>query len=310
MPLVTAVIPCHNGAAYVGAAIDSVLAQTHQELEVVVADDGSADESPEIVAAYGPPVRLIRVRHGNMHATRNAAIAASHGDYIGLVDQDDAWWPEKIERQLARFDAKREIGLCYTATRGVDDDGREIPGSRRRLVVAPDQTEALGRLLALNLMTASSVLLPRAVIDRTGPFDTSFRLTGDWDLWLKVAEEYPIVAVPQVLTDYRVHGANTSRNKVAMLEESIRVQESALQRIARHPRWSGDPGLRPYLRTARHKLASRYSELGIRLARQGHGARALVCHRRALELERFSPRIWWRLVRSRLHRGAVGSEAD
>jgi glycosyltransferase involved in cell wall biosynthesis len=224
MPRVTAVIPSHNGAAFIRATIDSVLNQTYRDLEVVVADDGSSDGSPDLVAAYGPPVRLIPVGYGNMHATRNAAIAASDSELIGFLDHDDVWWPEKIERQLARFDGDPGLGLCFTATRGVDRQGREIPGSRKPLQVPSNQTDALGRLLAVNLMTASSVLLRRAALERVGTFDTAFYLTGDWDLWLRVAEEYPIAAVPKVLTDYRWHGENLSRNPVPMLGESIAVQ--------------------------------------------------------------------------------------
>ncbi len=111
MPRVTAVIPAHNGAAFIGTAIRSVLAQTCTDLEVLVADDGSSDETVAIVESFGAPVRLIRVRHGNTQATRNAAIAASDSEFVGLLDQDDTWWPQKLERQLALMDADRALGL-------------------------------------------------------------------------------------------------------------------------------------------------------------------------------------------------------
>ena len=298
MPRVTAIVPSHNGAAFIRAAIDSALNQTFGDLEVVVADDASRDDTPGILESFDSRVRVIQVDYGNTQATRNAAIAASDSELIGLLDQDDLWWPQKIERQLARFEADPRLGLCYTATRGVDREGREIPGTRLPLEAPERQTDALGRLLSVNLMTASSVLLPRHVLDRVGPFHAAFHLAGDWDLWLRVAQEHPIAAVPEVLTDYRWHGENLSRNPIPMLEETISVQEAALARIAAHPHWAVDPGLTPYLGPARRRLASRYSELGMRYARAGSRAKALASHRGALRLGPLIAHHWWRFLRS------------
>ena len=223
---------------------------------------------------------------------------ASDSAFVGLLDQDDAWWPEKIEHQLGLLASDPRLGLCSTAARGVDARGARDPWCRAPMRIPKDQADALGRLLAVNLMAASTVLLPRAVIDRVGAFDPAFHLAGDWDLWLRVAEEYPIAAVPKVLTDYRWHGRNLSRNQGAMLAQSIQVQEAALARIGSHRRWAGDPGLRPYLDAARRRLAARYSELGLRLAREGRRSRALACHRQALRLRPYRLGLWWRLLRS------------
>lgn len=95
---VSAIIACHNGEPFIARAIDSCLAQGVPDLEVVVADDASSDRTSEIVAAYGPPVRLVRTAKRNTQATRNAAIAASKGALIGILDQDDAWRPGKLRR--------------------------------------------------------------------------------------------------------------------------------------------------------------------------------------------------------------------
>ena len=304
MPRVTAVIPCHNGERFIRAAIDSVLAQTVRDLDVVVADDGSSDRSPEIVDAYGPPVRLIRVRHGNTQATRNAAIAASDSALVGLLDQDDVWWPQKLARQIACLESDVRLGLCYTDTRGVDPAGREIPERHNPLQVPRDWVDGLGRLLRVNTMAASTVLFRRSAIERSGegasPFDPAYHLAGDWDLWLRIALEHPIAAVPEVLIDYGWHEGNLSRGEIAMLQEGIAVQERALGRIARHPRWGSDPGLAPYRRAARRKLAARCSELGLLLSRGGRRADALSWHARALRLGPLIPRTWSRWARALL----------
>ncbi|WP_295385678.1 glycosyltransferase [uncultured Thiodictyon sp.] len=302
MPRVTAVIPAHNGAAFIGTAIRSVLAQTCTDLEVLVADDGSSDETVAIVESFGAPVRLIRVRHGNTQATRNAAIAASDSEFVGLLDQDDTWWPQKLERQLALMDADRALGLCYTDTRGVDPAGQELSERHNPLQVPQDQTDALGRLLRVNIMAASTVLLRRSVLTRVGTFDPAYHLAGDWDLWLRLAEEAPIAAVPQVLIDYCWHGGNLSHGRIAILAEGIAVQETALERIARHPRWSTDARLQTYLPAARRKLAARCSEVGLLYARAGRRAEALTWHGRALRLAPWTPRAWSRWARAFLGR--------
>jgi glycosyltransferase involved in cell wall biosynthesis len=298
MPRVTAVIPAHNGAAFIGTAIRSVLAQTCTDLEVLVADDGSRDDTAAIVESFGAPVRLIRVRHGNTQATRNAAIAASDSEFVGLLDQDDTWWPQKLERQLARMDADPRLGLCYTDTRGVDPAGRELPERHNPLQVPLDQTDALGRLLRVNIMAASTVLLRRSTLTRVGTFDPAYHLAGDWDLWLRIAEETPIAAVPQVLIDYCWHGGNLSHGQIAILTEGIAVQETALERITRHPRWSTDARLRTYLPAARRKLAARCSEVGLLHARAGQRTQALTWHARALRLSPWTPRAWSRWARA------------
>jgi len=298
MPRVTAVIPTHNGAAFIGHTIRSVLAQTCTDLEVLVADDGSTDDTAAIVAAFGPPVRLIRVRHGNTQATRNAAIAASDSEFIGLLDQDDAWWPRKLELQVARLDADPALGLCYTDTRGVDLAGRELAERHNPLQIPQDQTEALGRLLRVNIMAASTVLLRRSLLEQVGTFDPAYHLAGDWDLWLRIAAEAPIAAVPEVLIDYCWHAGNLSHGRIALHAEGIAVQEAALARIAAHPRWSTDASLRPYLPAARRKLAARCSELGLLYARAGRRTEALAWHARALRLRPWTPRAWSRWVRA------------
>jgi GT2 family glycosyltransferase len=180
----------------------------------------------------------------------------------------------------------------------VDPNGRELPEGHNPLPVPRDQTDALGRLLRVNLMAASSVLLRRSAIARVGGFDPAFHLAGDWDLWLRVAQEYPIGAVPEVLIDYCRHAGNLSHGRIALLIESIAVQETALARIARHPRWGADRRLHRHLPAARKKLAARCSELGLLLGRAGRRPEALSWHARALALRPWTLRAWSRWLRA------------
>lgn len=296
---VSAIIACHNGEQFIREAIDSVLAQGCDTLEVIVADDASHDASRDLITAYGPPVHLVPVACGNTQATRNAAIAASSGELIAILDQDDRWHPDKLAHQLACLDADPQLGLCYTDTRVIDARGQELPERHNPLYSPRDQREALARLLAVNVIAASTVLIRRSVLERIGAFDPAFHLAGDWDLWLRVAESFPIAAVPEALVDYGWHANNLSHARIPMVRESIAVQEAALERIAHHPLWGADPVLRDALRDARRQLASRWSQLGSLLSKAGEREASLRALRRAATLSPgFDPRNWSRLARA------------
>jgi glycosyltransferase involved in cell wall biosynthesis len=298
MPRVSVIIPVHNGELFIRDAIDSVLAQTYQDFEVVVADDSSSDGSADVVASFGPKVRLIRVAHGNTQATRNSAIAASSGELVGILDQDDAWQPEKLRRQLELLDAEPELGLCYTGARGIDANGRELPRSRPALTIPRDQTDALGTLLVKNIIAASSVVLRRSAFEQVGGFNPAYHLTGDWDLWIRIAEKFPIAALPEVLLDYRWHGANASRARIELLSDTVAVQEAAFARIATEQGSASEHRLQAHILRARRKLASRHSELGLSLSRAGRRKESLAELVQALSLYPWPLRFWTRLVRA------------
>lgn len=298
MTQVSAIIACHNGEPFIARAIDSCLAQDVPDLEVVVADDASSDRCAEIAAAYGAPVRLVRTANHNTQATRNAAITASTGTLIGILDQDDAWLPGKLRRQIDCLEADPALGLCYTDTRGVDAHGAPLPERQNPMFCPGDHREALARLIRINTMAASTVLIRRSALDRVGLFDPAFHLAGDWDLWLRITEAFPIAGIPEPLVDYCWHGENLSRNRIGMLSEAIAVQSAALERIGADPRWGADPRLAPALEAARRKRASRYSELGSVLSKAGERARALEALGVAVREDPTTARHWSRLLRA------------
>lgn len=298
MPKVAVIIPCHNGIDLVGTAIESVLAQTFGDVEIMVADDRSVDGSAEKVAAYGEPVRLIRVDNGNTQATRNAAIAATDAPLIALLDQDDRWHPEKLAEQVAALDRHPDAALCYTDTRGLDAAGRELSHMHNPLFIPESQVEAFGKLLEVNYMAASTVVIRRSVLESVGMLDPRFHLAGDWELWLRALERYSAIGLPRVLIDYVWHGSNESRRAAAMLRESIAVQIDALARARTNPRWASGPAMKPYLRRANRKLAGRYSELGKLASAAGDRPVAIENHRRALALRPLQARNWGRLLRA------------
>ncbi|HEY2324319.1 MAG TPA: glycosyltransferase family A protein, partial [Thermoanaerobaculia bacterium] len=111
MKSVSVVIPSYNYARYLGEAIDSALAQTLPPLEVIVVDDGSTDETSEVLATYADRIRVLRQKNSGVAVARNSGIAAAHGEYVAFLDADDIWLPRKLELQMARFD--ESIGLVH-----------------------------------------------------------------------------------------------------------------------------------------------------------------------------------------------------
>jgi glycosyltransferase involved in cell wall biosynthesis len=115
MPEVSVIIPTYNSANYLTQAVDSVLAQTFRDNEILVVDDGSTDETEDVMRRYNSPVRYIRQKNGGVASARNRGIAESRGRYIAFLDADDTWYPIKLERQLAALDNRSDCQLCYSA---------------------------------------------------------------------------------------------------------------------------------------------------------------------------------------------------
>jgi glycosyltransferase involved in cell wall biosynthesis len=209
MTTVSVVVPCFNGARFVAEAVRSALAQTHQDLEIVVVDDGSTDDSAAVVRGLGAPrVRIIAQANAGVSAARNRGAAAARGEYLAFLDQDDAWLPEKLERQLARFAERPAAGLVYADSFIVAEDGAVLGrvGERARLPAG----DVFDALLVENVVPVSTLLLPRAVFQMVGGFGR-YRYVEDLDLILRVAAKHPVDVVATPLSRYRVHPGSTSR---------------------------------------------------------------------------------------------------
>ena len=185
-PLVSVTIPVYNRERSVKRAIDSVLAQTFKDIEVVVVDDGSTDGSAEILKSYGDAIRLIQQKNAGVGAARNAALRAAKGKWIAFLDSDDEWRPEKLEQQMKAIE-KYNAKVCYS--RCVAEDGQSLPDledvtstlKEPGIFLVPDPVEFLSKARSHPYM--QSMLVEKQLFEATGPFDQTVH-TADDTLWL------------------------------------------------------------------------------------------------------------------------------
>jgi glycosyltransferase involved in cell wall biosynthesis len=189
MPRVSVIIPTYNRATLVKRALESVLAQRFQDFEVIVADDGSTDDTAAVVAAYAPRVKLLSLPHSGLPSVaRNAALREASGELIAFLDSDDQCLPERIERQVEVLAASPQIGLaCSNAV--VERLGQGKAAERYLRAGQGKSGRVLPELLRDNFVITSTATVRRAILERTGPFCENPRLRAreDYDLWLRVA---------------------------------------------------------------------------------------------------------------------------
>lgn len=230
--LVTAIIPAYNYARFLPRAIDSVLAQTYTQIECLVVDDGSTDDTAEVLAGYGDRIRTIRQTNSGLSAARNTGISFAQGEYVALLDSDDWWAPEKIARQVACLESDPTLAAVGCGYGEFGPDLRII-ATHITPQPGPSRVENL-RAVAIRQLwvggSGSGLLAKRSVIEDLGGFDTTLRAAEDWDLWLRLFAGYKVANIPDVLVSIHMHGTGSFRNSALMEENQSRVVEAALQR--------------------------------------------------------------------------------
>ncbi|MHB8671183.1 MAG: glycosyltransferase family 2 protein [Acidimicrobiales bacterium] len=218
-PSVSVVIPTHNHAAFLPAALDSVLAQTLPAAEVVVVDDGSTDDTPAALDPYLREVLLLRQPNRGVSAARNAGIAASSSALVAFLDADDVWLPDKLARQVGWFQADPGLGLVHVGMRRIDAEGEVLSIELNGQDGWVHQEMLLLRRPAI-LGGGSGFMVRRDVLDEIGGFDPDLSTSADWDLCYRVARRHRVGFVPEVLLEYRCHGANMHR-RVEVMEHDM-----------------------------------------------------------------------------------------
>jgi len=233
MPTVSVIIPTCNRANYLKNAIESVIAQTFQDWELVVVDDGSTDDTAEFMKAYrqkGDKIRYVRQNcNQGVSAARNRAIRESSGKYVAFLDDDDQWFPYKLELQVSFMETHPDYGMCYSQLKIISPSAN---GSQKEVLFPPIVAGNFLELLHDCHILPSTAMVRRSCV-KGDWFNPKMRLSEDQDLWLRLAQRTKIEPLEKVLAttiiDGRVHAAHdyiaVRKNTISLLKKLELVSE-------------------------------------------------------------------------------------
>ena len=226
-PQVSVIIPAYNVEPFIAQALGSVLSQTMTNLEVVVVDDGSTDNTGKIVEQVNDNrIRMIHKENGGCASARNAGVQAARGPWISFLDGDDTWFSSKLERELAFLDRHAHADLVFSLALTTDETGKNLGILKSH----PYRSFSFEDLLIENPVgNGSSVTVRAETLNHVGPFDESLPASSDSDMWLRIARIRPdnILCLPEILTSYRRRKAQTTGNWNRMEKAHERVLDKA-----------------------------------------------------------------------------------
>ena len=252
-PLVSVVVPSRNRARFLRRTLRAILAQEAVDLEVIVVDDGSTDDTAAMAAAFDSRVVTLRNQSpAGVSAARNRGIASAQGDWISFCDDDDLWSPHKLSRQLVAA-GRANAAWAYAGDVIVDEQLRVLSGGP-----PPSPEDVVAGLPRSNPLSSggSNVVVRASLLATVGGFDTSLRRTEDWDLWIRLARRASPACAPEPLVAYRFHRGNIVADPSDMVEEARRLAQRHqipvnLAAMHRRAAWAA-------LRGGRRFLAMRY----------------------------------------------------
>jgi glycosyltransferase involved in cell wall biosynthesis len=224
--LISCIVPVYNGERFLCETLDSILAQTYRPLEIIVADDGSTDGTAAVVAGYGEPVRYLWQPNAGPGAARNLGLRVAQGEFVAFLDADDVWHPEKLARQMARFQARPELELCVTHIRNfwIPELHKEKARFRNHRLMQ-----------ALPGYTPVTLLARRNLFEQVGLFNATFRHVHATEWFVRVAEQGRVTELlPNVLVYRRLHHTNRSRHlAAASRDEYLQLVKTSIDRRRR-----------------------------------------------------------------------------
>jgi glycosyltransferase involved in cell wall biosynthesis len=211
MPEVSVIIPTHNYGHFIKGAIKSVLSQSFSDLELIVVDDGSTDGTKNFISAFKDSrILYINQKNRGLASARNNGIKIASGEYVGFLDADDLWMPEKLELQLSIFKKKENVGLVYTGYEVVDDSGTYIAKRKAHKI----EGDLISQLILGNIVSGSATtsLIRGKCFKTVGLFDETLRSCEDWDMWLRIARVWNFECINQPLAKIRLHSDNMTND--------------------------------------------------------------------------------------------------
>ena len=224
---VSVIIPTYQSGRFISQAIDSVLTQTYKDFEIIIVDDGSTDNTHEVINKYATDerIRYYYQTNNGPAAARNLGIRMSSGENIAFLDADDLWLPAKLEKQIKLLEDYPAIDLVFCDAYIFDETGMQ----QKTLfnLSSPSSGRVLEKLFYLNFIPLLTVVVRRKVFDVVGYFDETVIGPEDYDLWLRISQTYLIDFIQEPLAKYRISSGQISQQQIRMLENEIKVKEKA-----------------------------------------------------------------------------------
>jgi glycosyltransferase involved in cell wall biosynthesis len=265
MWMTSVILPCYNGHRWLSGAIESVLAQTYDNFELVIIDDGSTDNTEEIIAPYlrDGRVRYLHQRNSGFSSAVNRGIKESRGCLIGFIGQDDLWIPNKLELQMKYFSEHNNVSLVCSKYYSIDPKERIIRVVKAKVPNFSSKQEVIQFLFLDNFVGFETVLAKKECFDEVGLFDE--RMTGfsDHDMWLRIAGKFNMIYIDLPLVKKREHELQLSKTVIAQgLKDEFLLVNTAIHQY-------------PFLKKVeRKKLSSLYYALGIVMLQKGNNEKA------------------------------------
>lgn len=219
--MVSVIIPTYNRAASIGNSIQSVLNQTWQNYEIIIVDDGSTDNTRQVVEHFDDDrIRYICMeKNGGASRARNEGIRQAKCEFIAFLDSDDEWMPQKLEKQMqVILQAPEKVGLVYCRMRGLRKDGKFIYCPELSLKKEQLEGNLLANLVGSNVIGTPAMLIRKKCLDQTGGFDEGLRCLEDWELVLRIAEKWEIGFVDEILVEVHFSEGSVSGNSKGYVE--------------------------------------------------------------------------------------------
>jgi glycosyltransferase involved in cell wall biosynthesis len=220
-PLVSVVIATYNMGQYLPQAVDSILQQTWKNLEVIVVDDGSTDNTPEVMLNYSTDSRVNYIRNENQGQpkAKNCGIKKTKGDFIAFCDADDFWEANKLEIQMPLF-SNPKVGVVYSEVSFIDEHNRRYSKADHEVRHSGTITN---QMLIENFVPFGTSVIRRQCIEQNGMFDEEFRMGIDWDLWLRYSLSWEFIYAPEKTYVYRVWSGQMSNNYRGRYDHAKRI---------------------------------------------------------------------------------------
>lgn len=228
MKKVSVVIPAYNKSEYTKITVESVLSQTYENIEIIVVDDGSTDDTNERMKQFGDKINYIYKKNAGASSARNEGMRVATGEYVAHIDCDDVYYPEKIEKSVKCLEKNSEYGFVYTDVYKIDEYNN-IVGDFSDFALKATSGWIASKLVLENWMNNSTLVARKCCFEKVGVFDENIFVPADWDMVIRLAAVYKAAYLPEKLTGYRISEQSTLSYLNDVVDEYIYVIKKSVR---------------------------------------------------------------------------------